>query len=58
MCDGVVIRMMTRQHFAKSPDFDDPQMRESPLDKLVLQVKHVGEYWIGFVVKYRSVRFL
>lgn len=44
VCDGVCIRMMTRQHFQDQPEFDEPQMRIAPLDKLLLQVKYVGMF--------------
>ena len=43
VCDGTVIRMMTKQEYESRDAFDKPEMLQSPLDKLVLQVKHVSK---------------
>ena len=40
--------MMTRKHYNDRDEFDKPEMLQSPLDKLVLQVKHVGTITLMF----------
>ena len=35
--------MMTKQEYESRDAFDKPEMLQSPLDKLVLQVKHVSK---------------
>ncbi|XP_013394042.1 uncharacterized protein LOC106161588 [Lingula anatina] len=40
---GVCIRMFTKKHFDMQAKFDMPQMRISPLEKIVLEVKYIGK---------------
>ena len=52
MFEGKCVRLFTRQFHNNLSDFDMPEIQVSPLDKLVLRVKHLGEYWSSVLNKY------